>query len=127
MTREEIEGMIQSQEDWCKKAERGTSGDMVSDILHDWKLEREFLLAELDKMEERVKGLEYALALERNNNRNWIVRCEQAEARLQKLVEAVERHKKQLQDHIKSAGYSDIDFDEALYCEVEEIKRNTHA
>lgn len=26
---------------WLKRAERGTSGDMVFDILHDWKHERE--------------------------------------------------------------------------------------
>ena len=43
-------GLIQTQEEWWKHCmERGTHGDQVFDILEDWKKERDFLLACLEK------------------------------------------------------------------------------
>ena len=49
--------MIRSQEEWWKHCmERGTSGDMVIDILEDWKKERNFLLKEIEKLKEETKG-----------------------------------------------------------------------
>lgn len=52
--------MIRSQEEWWEWSfVRGTSGDMVIDILEDWKKERKTLLSSLEganKEIERLKG-----------------------------------------------------------------------
>ena len=53
---EKIEGMIMSQKEWWRRSvERGTSGDMVMDILGDWKREREYLLSKCKELEERIE------------------------------------------------------------------------
>jgi len=34
--------------EWFERADRGTSGDMVFDILHDWKKDQEHLINLID-------------------------------------------------------------------------------
>jgi len=39
-----------SLEEWFERARRGTSGDMVFDILSDWKLDRDELLKQIKNL-----------------------------------------------------------------------------
>jgi hypothetical protein len=48
--------MIMKWEEWWEKSiTRGTSGDMVMDILSDWKEERTDLLIKIKELEEELK------------------------------------------------------------------------
>ena len=54
--------MIMTREEWWKKAiEKGTSGDMVTDILGDWEEERRKFLFDVSTLEEKMKELEEEL------------------------------------------------------------------
>ena len=54
--------MIRSQEEWWKWSfERGTSGDMVVDILEDWKKERGNLLSSLEEANKEIERLKEEL------------------------------------------------------------------
>ena len=53
---EEIEGLVMTQEEWLDKAiNRGTSGDMVIDILKDWERERNHLLSLYKRYREGIE------------------------------------------------------------------------
>jgi hypothetical protein len=44
-------------EEWYKQAERGTSGDMVYDILRDWKNDRDQLAQEMEMLLNELEAL----------------------------------------------------------------------
>ncbi len=55
---DEVIEIHMTQEEWWKIAiEKGTSGDMVTDILDDWKKERDYLLSLLGGKDKEIQRL----------------------------------------------------------------------
>ena len=49
--------IMQLEEWWEKSITRGTSGDMVMDILSDWEQERNGLLTRIKRLVEGIEGI----------------------------------------------------------------------
>jgi len=83
--------MIMSRDEWFTKSiERGTSGDMVIDILIDWDIERRYLLSLLKEKDARIKELEHQNEVIINDSKALMFNRDQCLTRIKELGEGIE-------------------------------------